>query len=165
MNTFFTSDFHFFHKNIIKHCNRPFGSIDEMNESLISNYNSKIVHKDLVYLLGDISFGNKIDTNILLKRLKGKKILIVGNHDKQWLNQENKKLFQEIYDLRMIKINKQKIVLCHFPIEYWQDKKHDSFHFHGHLHGNFKNPANRIDVGVDCHNYYPMEYEELKKLL
>ena len=81
MNVFFTSDLHFFHKNIIRFDNRPFTSVEEMNETLIRNWNRKVKKDDLVYILGDISWGNDEETCAIFARLNGRKVLIKGNHD------------------------------------------------------------------------------------
>ncbi|OUN81344.1 hypothetical protein B5G06_10770 [Flavonifractor sp. An52] len=51
---FFTSDLHLGHENCIRLCNRPFSSIEEMDETLIENWNRKITGKDTVYILGDL---------------------------------------------------------------------------------------------------------------
>ena len=77
---FFTSDTHFFHKNIIKYCNRPFGSVEEMNEALVANWNSVVGPDDHVYHLGDFCFGNVEKWNWCLEpgRLNGHIHLILG---------------------------------------------------------------------------------------
>ena len=50
---YFSSDHHFFHANVIRYCNRPFGSVQEMNEALILNWNKTVTNDDIVYHLGD----------------------------------------------------------------------------------------------------------------
>ena len=77
---FYISDTHFGNENILKLCDRPFATIEEMNERLIENWNSKVKGADAVYILGDMFFKCK-DTKSILCRLKGKKYLFVGNHD------------------------------------------------------------------------------------
>ncbi|MCB0512609.1 MAG: metallophosphoesterase, partial [Bacteroidetes bacterium] len=79
----FTSDTHFFHENIIKYCNRPFSSAEEMNEVLIDNWNSVVKPGDIVYHLGDVTMGQKSHGQFssLWTRLNGRKRLVVGNHD------------------------------------------------------------------------------------
>lgn len=80
---YFIADTHFFHEKIIKMCNRPFDNVEEMNKKLIENWNKKVTDDDTVYILGDVSFkGSKENTISILKQLKGKKILIKGNHDR-----------------------------------------------------------------------------------
>lgn len=78
---YFTSDTHYFHKNVITYCNRPYESLEQMHEKLIENYNSVVGPNDECYILGDFSFGNAGNTEEIVKRLNGKKHLILGNHD------------------------------------------------------------------------------------
>ena len=80
---YFTSDLHLDYPKVIKNRNRPFDTVEEMNETLIANYNSLVSKKDTVYLLGDLT--QKLEpqeANSLLSRLNGKKTLLIGNHDK-----------------------------------------------------------------------------------
>ena len=79
---FVTSDTHFSHVNIIKYCNRPYASVEEMNNALIDNWNSVVKNDDLVIHLGDFALGRTIqDIKKHLDKLNGNKILILGNHD------------------------------------------------------------------------------------
>ncbi len=82
MAIWFTSDHHFFHNNIIKLCDRPFKNLDEMHEALIRNWNAKVKHNEIVYLLGDFLFGGMSRLRRIAPRLNGKIILVKGNHDK-----------------------------------------------------------------------------------
>ena len=77
---FFTADTHFDHANIIRLCNRPYESIEQMNEDMIGKWNRKVTNSDTVYILGDMFFRSK-DPEAILGRLRGKKYLIIGNHD------------------------------------------------------------------------------------
>lgn len=77
---YFTADLHLGHNNIIKTCNRPFSSVDEMDDILIENWNKKVKGNDTVYIVGDLIWKG-IDPKPYLDRLKGKKILVRGNHD------------------------------------------------------------------------------------
>ena len=79
---YFTSDLHFDHANIIKLCNRPFNSVQEMNESIIYNWNNKVNFSDMVYILGDITMNKDPEVaRKYIERLNGSKVLIQGNHD------------------------------------------------------------------------------------
>ncbi len=81
MKVFAISDTHFGHANVIDYCNRPFSSVEEMDETLIENWNSTVNKNDVVIHLGDFGLGNKDYIKSIIERLNGKKILILGNHD------------------------------------------------------------------------------------
>jgi len=82
---FFIADMHLGHANIIKHCDRPFSSVEEMDEHLISAWNKSVRPNDSVYILGDLIFRSTASPDSYLSRLRGKKHLILGNHDKDWI--------------------------------------------------------------------------------
>ena len=77
---FFTSDHHFYHTNIIKYCNRPFQSVEEMNEEMVKRWNSVVNPGDTVYYLGDFSLAKR-PVEVFVPRLNGEKHFIMGNHD------------------------------------------------------------------------------------
>lgn len=78
---FFTSDLHFGHKNIIKFCNRPWDTTEEMDEALIANWNSVVGDNDIVFDLGDFAFATNRRWKDILERLNGRHYLILGNHE------------------------------------------------------------------------------------
>lgn len=80
-DVWFTSDTHFWHENIIRFCNRPFSSIQEMNEELIRRWNETVPEEGVVFHLGDFAFGGAKEWNEVMFRLNGKIYLILGNHD------------------------------------------------------------------------------------
>lgn len=173
MTIWFTSDTHFSHYAILKHCNRPFRNIREMNDCMITNWNERVKSKDLVYHLGDFGFGSPKYLASIIKQLKGKLYFIRGNHDKaikkEVLECPNFYYLGNYLDLIIpnpkIK-NKQLIVLCHYPFETWNRKLYGSLNIHGHCHGTLKRiTPNRLDAGVDCHNFAPINLEECAKLL
>lgn len=136
MKEFITSDLHFGHKNIIQYENRPFKDVQEMDQELIKMWNEKVKDDDLVYILGDFSFYDGEGTNNILKQLKGRKILIIGNHDNKFLKDKkfNKELFEEIAYRKSIRRNKTKIYMSHFPMADWNNREQGSILFYGHLH-------------------------------
>ena len=81
---FVTSDLHFYHKRIMDFCpeTRPWNSLDEMHEYLIDHWNSNVSPDDVVFDLGDFSFGNKEQTLYTLSQLNGNIVHIYGNHAK-----------------------------------------------------------------------------------
>ena len=86
MAVYFSSDNHYFHANIIKYCSRPFRDVGEMNAAMVDNWNSVVSDEDVVFHLGDVSAGlrDRVDDfKALIGSLRGKKVLIRGNHDHQ----------------------------------------------------------------------------------
>lgn len=86
MKFFTIADTHFGHANIIKYCNRPFETVEEMDKALIKNWNETVSNEDTVLVLGDFGLGKKEYIASIVKQLNGKKILIMGNHD-NWSEQ------------------------------------------------------------------------------
>jgi len=169
MNIWFTSDQHYKHNNIIKHCHRPFSSLEEMHEVLTDNWNNVVGSSDLVYCLGDffVSWGKQSRSEIdsLLRKLNGNKFLIIGNHDRKEVTQSN--LWNQVVYYKELKVDRgskhrQKIILFHYPIKSWNQIHRGSWMLHGHCHGNLDHPDGLImDVGVDCHNYKPLHIDQV----
>lgn len=159
--TFFTSDPHFGHAKIIEYCNRPYASVEEMNEGLVAEFNKVVGPNDFTYFLGDMSWG-PFDFN----RLNGQKALILGNHDNR---QQLSKYFDSIgvySELRGFLPKGNILALMHYPIESWNRKFHGSVHLHGHTHGTGDNSGLlRFDMGVDCWNMKPVSFEEVRQLI
>jgi calcineurin-like phosphoesterase family protein len=156
---FYTSDLHLGHKNAIRFDNRPWNSIDEMDEGLIERWNKKVSPDDTVYILGDISWYKDIKKTVsLLKRLNGKKILIRGNHD--YSNKpELVACFEYIKDYDEIQDGKYNVVLCHYPILFYKNQRYGWIHLYGHLHiGMDEALCNNMihqlkDAGINAHMY------------
>lgn len=170
-NIFFTADSHFGHAKILEYCNRPFSSVEEMNECLIQKWNAKVGLRDIVYHLGDFCLGPK-ENIFIRKRLNGKVILIKGNHDrKDTLLREAG--FDEIHRSLEIEIDGYKLYLAHIPMHldsgersYPSDlkttpSKHYDFFLCGHVHDKWKRIGTTINVGVDVSNYEPLTLTEL----
>lgn len=166
-NIFFTSDTHFFHENSIKYDNRPFSSVNEMNESLIKNWNEVVKPQDTIYHLGDFGLASSDNLLQVVKRLNGNKIFIMGNHDKQMHSKQIKESFESYNQYLEIYIDKIPIVLFHFPINSWNKKHYGSFHIHGHVHSAqaYDKPVRALNAGVDCNKYTPISFEEVRDKL
>ena len=78
---FFTSDTHFNHTNILRYCNRPFKTVGQMNETIITNWNNVVGPDDVIFHLGDFCLGGAEEWNKILDRLNGRIYLVLGNHD------------------------------------------------------------------------------------
>ena len=150
---YFIADTHFNHENIIKYCNRPFENVKEMNEYIITKWNSVVTKNDIVYHLGDVGFGTREELKNLVSRLNGTKILIRGNHDfRRGVNGWKKVGFVEVYRKRLILDN---LILTHEPIEV----EENFINVFGHIHdkpldAKF-NKENHICVSCDVIDYTP----------
>lgn len=144
---YFISDCHFGHSALNSGMdNRGFSSVEEMNEYMISKWNSKIKNPNHeVVILGDFSMMRAEPTMDVLKRLRGKKILVTGNHDR-YLNDKafDRSLFKEITPYLEVNENKRKIICCHYPVFCYngqnrvkEDGSPASYMLYGHVHNTF----------------------------
>ena len=164
---YFTADTHFGHANVIKHCNRPFKTTEEMDENLIMLWNKTVREKDTIYILGDMFFRNTVPCEEYLKKLNGKKYLIVGNHDKDWMKTISlSKYFLDVTPLMTVNDGQHKFTLCHYPMLRWKG----SYMIHGHVHNTkgewfsyVKNNPQILNAGVDINNFKPVNFEKLIK--
>ncbi len=160
-NTFFISDTHFGHRNIINFTDndnkplRPFDTVEEMDECMVERWNSVVKEGDRVYHLGDVVINRKALP--IMDRLNGKKVLIKGNHDIFRLR-DYVKYFD---DIRAYKVMPKHGIICsHIPIhpeslERWK------LNIHGHLHANVLADKKYRSVCVEQINYTPISFEEL----
>jgi calcineurin-like phosphoesterase family protein len=162
MMIYFTSDLHLFHKKAIEFDQRPFRDVDHMHQELVDRWNSVVKVSDVVYVLGDVSFGNKVETASVLLRCNGILHLIPGNHDN--LNRL-KPCFSEIHSW-LINLNAagRHFWLCHFPLDSWMENRGHSggwINLHGHTHGTSVRRKNRLDVGCMNWNYTPISIDQV----
>ena len=161
----FTSDTHFFHKNVIKYSNRPFENALEMNEKLIHNWNERVKPTDDIYHLGDFGFASTARLETIFNQLNGNKYLILGNHDKDAMKLKWAWI-KERYELYTQHPNRQLYVLSHYAHKVWNKSHHGSIMLFGHSHGSLTDIDNQtLDVGVDCWNYAPCNIEEINQKL
>lgn len=174
----FASDYHFCHANVIKYDGRPFKNVEEMNQTLIDNWNEVVGDNDVVFYLGDLSFDkNRIATQHIVDQLKGKIHFILGNHDHE-KDIRKLKRFETISDYISLSVNdldnprkKQGIVMMHYPIFSWDKAHHGEWHLHGHSHQNLieQNPdyykRKVLDLGCNGWDYRPISYNEIKTIM
>lgn len=167
----FVSDTHFHHNKIQQFCRntRPQGSLDEHDELLIARWNEYIRKGDRVYHLGDFSFGSVEQTETTLSRLKGQIHLIYGNHDEVLRTPKMAKFFSSRQDYKEIRIDKQKVVMFHFPIHEWNQCHRGAFHLFGHVHDTYGAVRGRsLNVGIDNRpngDLSPWSWDEVKAIL
>lgn len=160
---FIISDLHLGHTNIIKHCNRPFKDVHDMNRTLVYNWNSTIRRDDIVYFLGDLAYGRNSSTDSWLHKLNGRVTFIKGNHDE---SNSIKMLDHYITELDGIKL-----YLTHDPAnvpETW-----NGWVIHGHVHNNARDldmkqrypyinyDKKRVNVSVELTNYKPLKLSSI----
>lgn len=162
MTIFVISDTHFGHSNFLNFENtdgtkiRPFASVEEMDQLMLDNWNRVVTDSDIVYHLGDVYFNGR---HGILNALKGKKRLLLGNHD-NGKDQNLHSIFQKIELWRLFK--EWNCLLTHVPI-------HESgllkveYNVHGHIHQNESPTQKHINVSVEKINYTPIPLEVLMK--
>lgn len=163
-NLFFTADTHFSHKNIVKYSNRPFANSQEMDQRMIENWNAKVPVNGVVWFLGDFAFSDEEPAQRILNRLNGSKHLIIGNHDKTGVRLKG---WKSISRMEEIYAENQMIVLCHYAMKVWNKSHHGTWQLYGHSHGSLPDDPNALafDVGVDCHNYTPLSFFDVERIM
>ena len=173
---YFTADTHFNHANIIKFCNRPFNDVEQMNETLINNWNCVVNKDDTVFHLGDFCLGGAAEWTRLLDRLNGKIYLILGNHDLKNIRQGFIQRFEHVSMQMFITVDKQKMYLSHYPFLCFEGGYKEVWQLFGHVHTRKNNTgidAERLqylyptqyDVGVDNNDFKPVSFEEVKSII
>lgn len=164
----FCSDHHFGHRNVINFCNRPYSSVEEMDDDLIYRHNNLVKKEDAVYFLGDFSWNQSYEKyKNLFSRMNGRKFYIIGNHDnKQNLIRCQKNgLLIDVRESKILNIGSDTIHLTHYPLLEWYNFHRNGKHFHGHTHCTLDDYCQSVDVGIDAWEYGPVEFSELKKYL
>lgn len=193
MSLWFTSDLHFGHANVIKYCNRPFSDVNEMNNALIDNWNEVVEDTDTVFILGDLVMGKIAETLPLVKKLRGIKYLVPGNHDR--MHKANTKsvdkrvewhlkyrtdggiaaviYYQEGFSIDIPGVGL--VEMCHFPYsgDSQDEDRYDEYRpvdngrwlLHGHVHDKWKVNGRQINVGVDVNNFRPVHVDEIKEII
>lgn len=173
----FISDTHYSHKNIIrgtsdwvdKDKTRWFNTIEEHNTCLVNVINSKVREDDILYHLGDWSFGGFENISEFRKQLNCKTIhLILGNHDHHIENNRNRiqNLFESVQHYKEIIVHNQLIILSHYSMRVWNKLHKNSWMLYGHSHGTLPDIGGKtMDVGCDTNNLLPYSFEEIKQIM
>lgn len=155
---YFTSDEHMAHRNIIKYCNRPFDSVEEMDTTIIHNHNEMVSKNDVVIHLGDFTLKKqKKEVYEYIQQLNGTHMFLRGSHDR-WLNKNHQMIWEKI-------IEGVFIVACHYAMRVWARSHYNSWHIYGHSHGQLESQGKSHDVGVDNNNFYPVSFDQLKEIM
>lgn len=175
-----TSDLHLFHNKEFIYEPRGFASIEAMNEAIERNWNDTVNNDDEVYILGDLMVGGKAVSNEVgmevVRRLKGKKHIILGNHD----TNTRVKLYQqeasivEVQYAKMMRYKGRSLYLSHYPT-FTANLEHEKpkqwiINFFGHTHTKerfFNGIPFMYNVALDAHDNRPVllddALQEIKK--
>ena len=154
---FFTADEHYGHANIIRFCNRPFASVEEMDAELIRRHNEIVNPDDTVIHAGDFAYRNSRSPQSYREALNGEHVFVRGSHDR-WLD----KAAPEILEL---KIESQLVVVCHYAMRRWPKSHYGSWQLFGHSHGELEPVGKQWDVGVDNNDFYPLSFEQIREIM
>lgn len=165
---YFIADTHFGHRSIVYTCRRPFAEVTEMNEAMIAVWNDRVREGDTVYILGDMFYRCR-DPEPILRRLRGKKRLILGNHDPSWTGAvAMDRYFASVDEYLVLSDGKRELTLCHYPLLTWKHEKR-SYMIHGHIHNRtdqdfwplLRERERVLNAGADVNGYGPVPFEEL----
>jgi len=156
MRTYITGDFHWGHENIIKYTGRPFESIDQMNQALITNANELVHEDDVVYHVGDFSFHKPWSD--IISQLNGTWVFLLGNHDFKRLNGV------PLHRALELRRRGKRIYLNHHPKECLDIYGYDIY-LTAHIHEKWKTKVigthYLINIGVDVWDFKPVNLDWL----
>jgi calcineurin-like phosphoesterase family protein len=155
----FTSDEHYGHKKIIKYCDRPFNTVEEMNQTIIAQFNSKVAKQDTTVHIGDTCWAKSLEEahSKYIRHLNGNHIFVKGSHD-HWLPSSAKYMWRKMIDGKFV-------VCCHYAMRTWERSFHYSWQFYGHWHKDKGNEGLQYNVCVDVNDFYPVSLEEIGQVL
>jgi calcineurin-like phosphoesterase family protein len=158
--TWFTSDTHFGHANIIRLCRRPFLSVSEMDNVMVSNWNAAIDPEDEVWHLGDFAHRSARSPADYLRRLNGRKNLIWGNHDSNQSKMAPGWITSQAY--AEVMVDGTRLTLFHYAMKVWNSVGRGAVHLYGHSHGRLAGDAQSCDMGVDAWAFRPQSLATIK---
>lgn len=166
---FFTSDTHFGHANIIRFCDRPWDTVEDMDRDMIALWNARVGPEDHVWHLGDFSYRSATATKTYLKRLNGHKHLVIGNHDHKGVLKmpDIMDFFDSVEYAANIRVaDGRNAFLCHYPLA---APPRYVWSLYGHVHNGTGWPGYDLVRGqemslnccADINGYMPVTFEEL----
>ncbi len=186
MATWFTADLHFGHANIIRYCDRPFADVEEMDSALIASWNETVADDDTVWVLGDVAMGSIEQGMAIIGALRGRKLLVAGNHDRCWVGNGRRAAgwtdrylaagFVEVHQGTVhLDVGGTPVLANHFP---YRGDSHDEDRFtgyrpvdhggwllHGHVHETWGQAGRMINVGVDVCDYRPISEQAIAEVI
>ena len=149
---FYISDLHLGDDRIFALCRRPFSSLEDMETNIVEKWNGKVTDNDDVYILGDLGNGSADIITRFFFKVKGRKHLIVGNHDEAFLREYSMTgLFDSIEHIAYINDNGRKVCLCHYPLMDWFSGHETIYQVYGHIHNKTEENGKMY---ADIRHYY-----------
>lgn len=166
---YYIADTHFGHENVILLDSRPFVTVDEMDREMIERWNEKVQDADDVYILGDFCYMSERLEQWYLRQLKGHKHLIIGNHDRALLrNEEAMAFFESVEKIQYVIDGDKRLILCHYPLCEWNGFHAGIWHIYGHIHGKrddtylfMRQRERALNAGCMINSYVPVSLSEL----
>lgn len=172
---FYSADLHFGHHGIIRHCpaTRPFEGVEQMDAAIIANINERVGKQDILYVIGDFALAaDPAYVRHLFHEIRGRKVLILGNHDMDKKGRLLKTLRYLPWDqppAAALETTDEgcRLYLHHYACRTWPAAHHGSYHLFGHSHGNLPPVGRSRDVGIDCPDtrFGPMTFAEIQESL
>ena len=172
---FYTADLHLGHHGILRHCaaTRPYDTVEDMDRAIIANINERLERDDILYVIGDFALAaDPAYVRHLFHEIRGRKVLILGNHDMDKKGRVLKTLRELPWDQPPTAALETtddgcRLYLHHYACRTWPAAHHRSYHLYGHCHGNLPPLGRSRDVGIDCPDtrFAPMSSTEIKESL
>ncbi len=170
---FYIADTHLMHERLLGMQPRPFATIEQHDEAIISRWNAVVGDDDLIYHIGDFAFGlakNAERIREIFGRLKGRKHLVIGNHDLNKRGDLHPALASLDWAARpehalRTRDGGHDVFMSHYAARTWPCSGYGAFHFYGHSHGKLPGVGRSRDVGVDLPDvdFTPRSFDELTK--
>ena len=180
---YYTADLHIGHANIITYCDRPFHDVDAMDEAIVDMWNDTVTDDDEIWVLGDLALGARPGPMGLASLLRGRKILVPGNHDTCWKKKKvaasaNKIYYDAGFELvhqpDPVTLAGQRVLRSHFPFlvpdsdQRYPDFRpvdHGEWLLHGHIHNQWRQRGRMINVGLDAWGGQLVTEAQLEELI
>lgn len=160
MTVWIWSDLHLWHKNIIAYEERPFDTVEDMNQEIANNWKTLVGKNDIIFNLGDVSFTNKEITSKFIQDMPGQKYLILGNHDRartvSWWRDVGFD-FVSPYPI----IYEGFYILSHESV--YINSKMPYVNIYGHSHREKTNNPRKLNICVENFSYKPVNFEDIKQ--
>lgn len=155
----FTGDTHFGHAGSIAQSRRPFRDVAEMDALLIEAWNAVVRPGDTVVHLGDFEWGHTpARAAEIFAALRGRKHLIMGNHDRARVTDLP---WESVQERLTVHAAGRRVVCDHYPMRAWPGSFRGVLHVHGHTHGSLPGTSQSADVGIDVWGYAPARVEDV----